>query len=267
METEEVALPSVFISYRREDSAGYAGRLCEHLSRLFGAERIFMDVEDIAPGEDFVAALETRISGCHVVLAVIGPHWLSTLQSRSAPEDFVRHEVGAALKRGVTVIPVLVGGASMPRSRDLPKPLAALSRRQALELRDGRFEDDLNALVNVLRKAGEASPAQDPAPPDLNGSWIAEMQKAGQPSFQISLDLVAMAGRLLGTVSYPTGQGAIHDGSVKGTQIAFTTTHVPQFESNPATIQFTGEVLGSEVRLVSVDDNGIARGTARKKAS
>lgn len=107
-------MASIFISYRREDSAGHAGRVCDHLSSIFGRDHIFMDVQDIGPGEDFTEAIEHKISDCDAVVVMIGPHWLSTLQSRGEGEDFVREEVAAALKRQIAVIPVMIGGATMP---------------------------------------------------------------------------------------------------------------------------------------------------------
>src|SRR3954468_12345401 len=120
---------SVFLSYRREDSAGHAGRICEHLASVFGPEHVFMDVQDIAPGQDFAESIEQTISSCQAVIVVIGPRWAADLKERSGGEDFVRHEVAVALRRKVTVIPVLVGGAAMPSARDLPEGLTALSRR------------------------------------------------------------------------------------------------------------------------------------------
>ena len=74
---------SLFLSYRREDSAGYAGRLCEHLSNVFGPEHVFMDVQDIAPGQDFADAIEKTISACQAVVVVIGPRWAENLKTTS----------------------------------------------------------------------------------------------------------------------------------------------------------------------------------------
>jgi hypothetical protein len=89
---------SIFLSYRREDSGGYAGRLCEHLSSVFGPDSVFMDVQDISPGQDFAEAIENTISACQAVLVVIGPRWVVDLQNRSGKEGFVRHEVSVALR-------------------------------------------------------------------------------------------------------------------------------------------------------------------------
>ena len=143
---------SVFVSYRREDSAGHAGRLGEHLSAVFGPENVFLDVQDITPGEDFAQAIERTITACHAVVVIIGRRWVQALQEKGESEDFVREEVSAALRRGTTVIPVLVGGAMMPSAVQLPQSLAALSRRQAVEIRDGRFDDDVTVLIEALQK-------------------------------------------------------------------------------------------------------------------
>jgi hypothetical protein len=291
----------VFISYRREDSAPYAGRLCDRLSALFGRESVFMDVEDIRPGQDFAQAIRKTIAQCHVLIAVIGPRWLETIKQREqAQEDFVASEIVEALRSKLTIIPVLVDGAKIPDQQDLPESLKPLSRFQAVEIRDSRFDDDFNQLAKVLGAVpglvmeGPASKTVVPARPatrwkwmavgliaaaavilgvfllnrphvpDLNGGWTAEMQKRGQPPYKIHLDLVISRGTLTGTVDYPTGRGVIGEGVINGTSMTFLTIHTPQFESTPATIHFQGEVLGSTIQLTSVDDNGVARGVAQR---
>src|ERR1043165_3354644 len=105
----------IFISYRRNDSAGYAGRLFDGLSAHFGEDQIFMDIDYIEPGEDFVQAIETAVGSCEILIALIGPSWLTienvTGRRLDNPNDFVRLEIVAALARGIRVIPVLVQGA------------------------------------------------------------------------------------------------------------------------------------------------------------
>src|SRR5229473_1808934 len=114
-------MTNLFISYRRDDSGGHAGRLSDRLIARFGPDRIFMDVQDIQPGQNFLQAIEQTLDRCDCLLAVIGPRWLEIMQARQAKgEDFVRHEVSVALARGKTVIPVLVGGAKMPDGDLLP---------------------------------------------------------------------------------------------------------------------------------------------------
>ncbi len=284
---------SLFLSYRREDSAGHAGRLCEHLSAVFGPDHVFMDVEDIAPGQDFAEAIEKTVSDCQAVVVVIGPRWVSEFKKRGGGEDFVLHEVSVALRRNVTVIPVLVGGAVMPSPADLPKSLAALTRRQALEIRDAGFEDDAKLLAAALQKVPGLSPALSHARVtrwrwiliaaalllavvgvflayqrprfDINGIWIAEMKKANQPPFRVRLDFAHAAGTLTGSVSYPTGDGAIQGGTLERGRLTFFTVHVPQFASEAATIRWTGVIDGQQIQVTAADENGVARGIAQRR--
>lgn len=116
----------IFISYRREDSAAYAGRICDQLTAIFGEDRVFMDVENIRPGQNFAQAVEQTIANCSVVLVIIGPRWMEILRNRSNEQqpDYVCREIEEALKRKVTVIPVLVGGAKIDQLADLPENLA-----------------------------------------------------------------------------------------------------------------------------------------------
>jgi TIR domain len=151
-----------FISYRREDSAGYAGRLYDRLSAHFGAEHVFMDIDTLEPGVDFVEVIEDAISKCDILVVIIGKRWLSitdaTEQRRlDNPDDFVRVEVQAGLERDIRVIPVLVGGAAMPSSRDLPEALTKLARRNALELSDTRWHADVGRLIEIAEKLAAAA--------------------------------------------------------------------------------------------------------------
>src|SRR5690349_3453732 len=137
-------MTSIFISYRRDDAGGHAGRLSDRLVARLGADRVFMDVSDIRPGENFEQAIQRTLAKCDHVLAVIGPRWLSSLTERQSTtgEDFVRSEIAAALLRGATVIPVLVGGAEMPSKSTLPPDVAALARCQAVVIEDRSFDED-----------------------------------------------------------------------------------------------------------------------------
>jgi len=99
------ALANIFISYRREDSGGHAGRLCDRLRARFGNARVFMDLQDIAPGQNFAQSIDETIATCDCVVAVIGPRWIEAIQRRApGAEDFVQHEIAAALRRDITVI-------------------------------------------------------------------------------------------------------------------------------------------------------------------
>jgi len=151
-------MPGVFISYRREDSSGYAGRLFDILSGHFGRQNTFMDLDTIQGGDDFVAVIEEKIRASDVLVAVIGGHWVTIADEHGKrrldnPHDFVRLEIGRALARGIRVIPVLVGGAVMPRAEDLPADLSPLCERQAVEVRDSHFHSDAEQLIAILHKA------------------------------------------------------------------------------------------------------------------
>jgi outer membrane biosynthesis protein TonB len=158
-------MQGIFISYRREDSAGHAGRLFDRLCAYFGKDSVFMDVEGIEAGVDFVETIEQAVGGCDVLLAVIGRGWLDSKNSQGDrrlddPQDFIRLETAAALARKVRVVPVLVEGAQMPPAESLPAELRTLTRRQAVELRDSRWEDDIQALVKVLERVlAQTTPA------------------------------------------------------------------------------------------------------------
>ena len=150
-------MPGVFISYRREDSAGHTGRLFDRLRARLGHDRVFMDITGIEAGVDFVDTIERAIGSCDVLLAVIGPEWLSCTDVRGRrrledESDLIRIEISAALTRKVRVIPVLIAGAAMPAVQDLPDDLKPLARRQAAELRDTRWDADTNDLVAVLER-------------------------------------------------------------------------------------------------------------------
>ena len=147
---------SIFISYRRDDTAGHAGRLYDRLSAHFGSGRVFIDVDLIEQGEDFAQVIEDAVGSCDVLLALIGRNWLTIRDEIGLrldnSNDFVRLELAAALARGVRVIPVLVQGARMPRPQDLPEDLLPLSRRNALELSDLRWKHDVDQLLSALEK-------------------------------------------------------------------------------------------------------------------
>ncbi len=147
--------PRIFISYRREDAAGDAGRLADHLHRRFGKARVFLDIDTIDPGTDFVQVLKSSLKETAAVLVVIGPRWTSLADATGvrrldSPNDFVRLEVEASLGRNIPVVPVLVQGARMPRVEDLPASLAPLVTRQAASLDHAEFHDDAERLCDRL---------------------------------------------------------------------------------------------------------------------
>jgi hypothetical protein len=162
-------MAAIFISYRREDCAAHGGRLYDALSTRFGEQNVFMDVDTIDLGTDFVAKIEQAIGGCDVVLVLIGDDWL-TVKDRAGQrridrsEDFVRLEIAHALAREhVRVIPVLVEGPEMPSSTDLPDDLVALSRRNGVSLSDVKWRSDTSVLIKAIE--GVIGNAPGGAPP------------------------------------------------------------------------------------------------------
>ena len=153
-------MAGIFINYRRGDARSEAGRLFDWLSQYFGRDQVFMDVSgSIEPGLEFDKVIEKAVSSCEVLIVVIGKEWLRMVDENGKrrledPNDFVRMEIFAALKRNIRVIPVLVEGVTMPEASDLPEDLKRLCKRQASEISDNRWEFDTQQLVKVLEKAG-----------------------------------------------------------------------------------------------------------------
>ena len=151
----------VFLSYRRDDTAAYAGRLYDRLVAHFGPNQVFIDIDQVEPGEDFVEVINQKVSETRALAVLIGRHWLDAADVEGKrrlddPEDSVRLEVTAALERGLKVIPVPLGGATMPRAQQLPVVLAPLSRRNAIEISDTRFHHDVDRLIEALEKHAAA---------------------------------------------------------------------------------------------------------------
>jgi TIR domain len=146
-----------FISYRREESSPWAGRLYDRLAHHFGREHVFMDIDTIEPGADFVEVIQRNIATCDALIALIGRQWLTITDSSGErrldhPDDIVRMEIAAALKREIRVIPALIHGTPMPRSIDLPEEIRPLARRNSLEITDLHFHRDVDQLIAVLSR-------------------------------------------------------------------------------------------------------------------
>ena len=150
-----MASGGIFLSYRRDDTAGESGRLAEHLVRRFGQDRVFLDIDTIAPGTDFTSELERALVGTKVVLVVIGRRWLTAADAHGRrrldlPDDFVRREIVTALQRGTRLIPVLVQNATMPTQADLPDVLGPLASRQAIAIQHEEFGADTQRLADTI---------------------------------------------------------------------------------------------------------------------
>lgn len=148
-------MAGVFISYRRKDSAARCERLSQHLALRFGDDQVFRDLDDLRPGVRWRREIDAALRRAEIVLVIIGPLWLGPGQRRrlADPDDVLRQEIALAL-RGTRrkVIPVLVGGARMPRRDALPSPLRALCDWQACPLRDRKWRGDVERLVERLRE-------------------------------------------------------------------------------------------------------------------
>lgn len=160
---------SLFLSYRREDSAGHTGRLHDKLAQRWGADRLFWDIDSIAPGEDFVEAIDRTLDQCRLVIVVIGPRWLDVVTEEGLRRiddaaDYHRQEILRAIERRIRLMPVLVGGARMPKPSALPAPLQTLARRHAFEITDKRFSYDTSQLIEAIERQLSLPPPEEAAP-------------------------------------------------------------------------------------------------------
>jgi hypothetical protein len=149
----------IYISYRRDDAVGAAGRLSERLSAVFGADKVIADI-DFPHNVDFVKHIESQVRQCKAVLVVIGRQWLTISDGQgqrrlSQEDDFVRLEVAAALRSDQVVVPVLVDGADIPQWNELPEDLRPLTERQAFKLT--RWNEDVASLIEQLHRALDES--------------------------------------------------------------------------------------------------------------
>jgi hypothetical protein len=238
---------AIFISYRRDDSEGQAGRLYDDLSRRFGGDSVFMDVAAIEPGLDFRKVIDHNVASCGVLLAVIGPGWLDakdqTGQRRlDNPTDFVRLETASALKRDIPVVPVLVHGARMPAANQLPEDLGELAYRNGLELTHARWDSDIEVLVKALQRhvKDDASPEQTSraaaaAPGSVAPANAPPVAPVKNQASLIAVGLVAAAGIAFGLYMWmhrsPTPEA--------GRSAVATTVPVQSQPAQPAVSQTT----------------------------
>ena len=159
-------MPGIFLSYRRADAAASAGRLFTSLSQHVGAENVFRDVASIEAGEDFEHAIRDAVEKAAVVLIVIGPRWLDLRTGDGTrridePLDYVRREIELALSSDALVIPILVEGATVPTAESLPTPIRDLTKRNAVELSDKRWDVDVQDLLVQLGRRGVVAAQTD----------------------------------------------------------------------------------------------------------
>ncbi|HEU0303510.1 MAG TPA: toll/interleukin-1 receptor domain-containing protein [Gaiellaceae bacterium] len=169
--------PRIFVSYRRDDASGHAGRLFVDLSEKFPTD-VFRDIDTLVGGDDFVQRIEEAVGSADVLIAIIGRGWSNAVDERGRrrldqPHDWVRLEVGGALRRSIRVIPVLVGGAKMPDAEELPDDLALLARRQSIEISDLDWRSGAERLFTAIeRELGIQKTPPPPPPPPLSSAVL-----------------------------------------------------------------------------------------------
>jgi hypothetical protein len=281
-------MASIFISYRREDSAGYAGRILDVLGAHFGKDEVFIDVDDIKAGEDFFKVIQETEKRCSVLLAIIGKNWL-TMEGAdgrprlSNPQDFVRAEIAAGLRGGPRVIPVLVGGASMPRVEDLPEDLAGLARIEALSIEDTHFHQDVAQLIDAIEPKAASFPIQRlglailivlllvlvplayrwraAIPEKVDGAWQANVKYSWGDTHDEIFKFETSGHALSGTASYlgaGRGDRGILDGKIDGGRITFTTKSYATVDEKTYEEKhfYSGTLAGNEIRFSLQTDSG-----------
>lgn len=289
----------IFLSYRRDDSAGFAGRLADAMEAEFGAGSVFRDVDDIRPGEDFIHAIESHLQQVGVVLVMIGPRWLDAgadgRRRLDDANDFVRQEIQAALESGKPLIPLLVGGASMPAEADLPAAIAGLSRRQAVVLTDSNWRGDVERLVASLSKllpddevadhkrrwllglagavvglaalawaiqAWRSPPIDVPSVPihDIAGRWAAQVKYDWGDQHDEVFEFEYRGDALHGAASYQNGRLTIEQAELKGDWLRFVTRSQEMLGSDTpwkeVTHRYTGEVTPEGIRFTLESGGG-----------
>lgn len=283
----------IFISYRRDDSAGFARAIGDALGQRFGRDRIWLDVDDIGAGQAFDAEIERAVGAASVLLVLIGRRWAgpvegSALRRIDDPQDFVRHEVETGLARGMALIPLLLDGAAMPTEHELPESLSALARRQALPIDNARFDADIARLEAVLRKAlaqriepdgswrrllliggvaiallagGGYGWRRSQARPPVNGNWTAAVSYDWPNANYIERFAFDGDGpELFGKASFLRADRAIVDGRVDTDgNLVFTIRTQEQVGSGDArevTHRYRGRLQGDEIRFTMQTEGG-----------
>lgn len=247
---------NIFVSYRRDDSKHAAGRQVDRLQGEFGEGQLFLDVDNIELGLDFVEVINERVAACDVMLVIIGPHWLSAVGNDGRrrlddPNDFVRLEVQAALDRNIRVIPLLVDGADPVSADQLPDDLARLANRQFSRLAHESFMDDAGRLTRALARIVENTPVEAkedlqslcaPAPaPDAPASVT------GTQVHRTSVNEIRTEAAAPATEQYD--DGSIYEGSFRG-----ELRHGQGTYRRPDGFEYTGAFVDGEIR-----GEGVAR--------
>lgn len=242
-------MEGIFISYRREESAGHAGRIYDRLRERFGRDRVFMDVSAIEPGVDFVEAIDRAVGSCTVLLVVIGRRWLDSTDRAGQrrlddPKDFIRLEVGTALRRNIRVIPVLVQDAAMPGEGDLPDDLKLLARRNAFEINDNHWDSNMAQLEETLaRVLGDTAGPALPGGTRTGPTPTVRKNRLVWLISSVTAIVVALAGLFTGVESLRNSVGRLFTGTPAVTTPNGTTA--PLDGQGPATVPMP-RVIGME---------------------
>ncbi len=281
--------PQVFISYRRDDAAGYARAIAAALAQRFGAERVFMDVDDIAAGQGFAEVIRHAVGNANVLLVLIGRRWPGPREGAVSrlhdADDFVRQEVAAGLAGGLKVIPLLLDGAAMPAAEDLPDDLRALAGIQALELSNARFDADMARLVAALagpaadlRSAGRRVPllarwgalaavavavsaaawwlARPSTHALVDGDWQAVVSYDWPNArYTEQFHFAADGARLSGSASFLGVARGVLDGRVDAEGMDFV-TRSSELDGGETTHRYRGRLVGGEIRFVMQTEGG-----------
>ena len=251
---------AIFISYRRDDSEGEAGRLFDDLTRAFGNDAVFMDVTGIKPGVDFREVIEDNVAVCGVFLAIVGPVW-ATIANKDGvrrlddPRDFVALELSSALGRKVPVIPVLVHNAKMPTADLLPEHLKAFSYRNSVELSHTRWSSDVQLLIQALKPHIAPPPAQllvtGPQHPGLVGRWKFPVQRIGNSLQRL---VISLSGDTLLMHPYGACQPVECDWGIQ--PVIFADASATSIFRLDPYMEVDGTLTHRLVRIVAVPDSG-----------
>jgi len=265
---------AIFISYRRDDTEGEAGRLFDDLTRTFGENSVFMDVAGINPGIDFRKAIDDNVASCGVLLAMIGPTWATIANSSGTrrledPNDFVRLEIASALAREIAVIPVLVHDAKMPHPDQLPDNLKDLAYRNSVEITHARWNSDVQLLTNALGQYVAASSKTSdepvhatvtvqlpPANPPVHEPAAAKSSKAPQ-IVGIAVAAVLAIGGIAYAVFHGSGNSTNPGGGI--TTVPVTTSPTSQPSGTTSAPGAASPFAGTWTNSIPVKNNGLDR--------
>jgi hypothetical protein len=251
--------PQIFISYRRDNAAGYARAVHDALAREFGAGAVFMDVEDIAVGKPFADVIAQAVGGAGVLLVLMGRRWAGEREGQPPrlfdAGDFVRREVAQALARGMPVMPLLLDGARMPAAAALPPESGALAGLNALSLDNARYAADMARLIAALRSQGTA------AAPALAGRWQAEVDYDWPGAHYVEhFDFIVDGDEVMGSASFLGLRRGLQEGRLADGVLRFVTRSQEALGDEVTELlhRYRARLAGDELRFVMQTEGGSA---------